>query len=495
MNDLKRKTLRGGLAKVLVQAVGLPLRVGSLLVLARLLDPKDFGLVGMVTVVTGVFNLFRDAGLSLVTIQRPTISHEQLSTLFWLNILVGVILTLGMAAASPALALFYHEPRLFAVSMAMAAGFLINAAGVQHSALLQRSMRFTALAAIETTALVASIIAGVGLARLGAGYWALVAQALVLPAVSTLGFWFSHRWLPGRPQRGTGIRSMMGFGGTVTLNSLVVYAGYNADKLLLGRFGGAAILGIYGRAYQLINIPTENLNSAISGVALAALSRLHDDLDRFRSYFLKGYSMSLALTVPLTLVCAVFADDIIAVLLGPKWRDAAAIFRFLAPTILGFALINPLYWLLVPSGQVKRSLKMALVIAPTVTAGYVIGLPFGSKGVALGYSAALVLLTVPMIVWATRGLVVTWRDMLKAIVPPFVSAIVATSLGLAAGLFWCQSLVPLQRLVIEMVIVSAAYVLMLLYAMGEKAMYFELVRNLLGRSSPPPLASVPVGAS
>src|SRR5215470_3254474 len=119
MNDLKGKTLRGGFAKVLVQAVGMPLRIGSLVVLARLLDPKDFGLVGMVTVVTGVFNLFRDAGLSLVTVQRPTITHEQLSTLFWVNILVGAILTLLSAAAAPVLVAFYHEPRLVWVTVAM----------------------------------------------------------------------------------------------------------------------------------------------------------------------------------------------------------------------------------------------------------------------------------------------------------------------------------------------------------------------------------------
>lgn len=487
MKDLKERTLRGGFAKAVAQAVGLILRVGSLAALARLLDPKDFGLVGMVTVVTGVFNLFRDAGLSLVTVQRPTITNDQLSTLFWINMLVGAILTLLSMAAAPALVAFYGEPRLFGVTIVMATGFLLNAAGVQHSALLQRQMRFGVMAAIEIVSLLISIVVGVGLAVSGFGYWALVAMAVALPGTATIGLWLTAGWLPGMPRRGTGVRSMMRFGGAVTLNSLIVYASYNADKLLLGRFWGAETLGLYGRAYQLINIPTENLNSAIGGVALSALSRLQDDATRFRNYFLKGYSLFLALTVPLTLVCALFADDIIAVLLGPKWGAAVPIFRLLAPTIIAFALINPLYWLLISTGHVGRSLKMAVVIAPMVTLGYVMGLPFGSKGVAFGYSTVMVLLTIPMIAWATRGLLVSWQDMLRTIKPPLTSAIVATTVSFGVASMWGQSLPPLKRLVLEGIVVLIVYVGMLLYVMGEKVFYFDLIRDLAGRPRVRPL--------
>jgi len=482
MQALKEKTLRGGLAKVCAQAVGFPLRVGSLVVMARLLEPRDFGLVGMVTVVTGVFNLFRDAGLSLVTVQRATITEEQLSTLFWINILVGALLTALSAIAAPILVGFYREPRLFSVTLVLAVGFLLNAAGVQHSAILQRQMRFTALAVIETVSLVASVAVGIGMALTGFGYWALVAMTIVVPTVSTLGFWLTTRWLPGAPRRNTGVRSMMSFGGAVTLNSLIVYIGYNTDKLLLGRFFGAETLGLYGRAYQLINIPTENLNTAVGGVALSALSRLQDDRERFRNYFIKGYSLLLALTVPLTFACAVFADDIVLVLLGPKWQQAATVFRLLAPTIFAFALINPLYWILVSSGHVGRSLKMALVIAPAVTLGYVVGLPFGSTGVAVGYSAVMVLLAVPMIMWAMRGMVVSWRELLWAIWPPMLSAGLATAAAFVLTRIWGHSFVPVQRLVLECSIMLVVYVGLLLFAMNEKTFYFGLVRDLTGRS-------------
>src|SRR5262249_58492432 len=129
---------------------------------------------------------------------------------------------------------------------------------------------------------------------------------------------------------------------------------YNAEKVMIGRFWGADAIGIYGRAYQLISIPTDNLNAAVGEVAFSALSRLQDDPIRFRSYFLKGFSLVLGLTLPITVACALFADDVVFCLLGPKWKDAAAIIRLLAPTIGILAIINPLGWLMYSLGLVAR---------------------------------------------------------------------------------------------------------------------------------------------
>ena len=201
---------------------------------------------------------------------------------------------------------------------------------------------------------------------------------------------------------------MMRFGGTLTLNGLVAYVAYNLEKVLIGRFWGIDAIGIYGRAYQLINIPTENLNSAVGEVAFSALSRVQDDPARFKSYFLKGYSLVLGLTLPVTMACALFAHDLIFILLGPKWKDAAPIFRLLAPTIAIFAIINPLGWLLTSLGLVGRGLKIALVFAPIMIAGYVIGLPYGPRGMAFGYSAVMALWVIPHIAWCVHGTVITF---------------------------------------------------------------------------------------
>jgi O-antigen/teichoic acid export membrane protein len=477
MKDLKVLTLRGGVAKIVAQGGIFALRIGSVMILARLLDPKDFGLVGMVTVVTGAFSLFKDAGLSVVTVQRPTITDEQISTLFWLNMLVGGTLAAITIALAPALVNFYREPRLFWVAVALGSGFVVNAAGVQHGALLQRQMRFVVTATTEIVAWVVSIAVGVGLASTGFGYWSLVWMALTLPAVSTAGAWLTTGWIPGRPRRGIGALSMIRFGSTVTLNTLTVYAAYNADKLLIGRLWGAAALGMYGRAYQLINIPTENLNSAVGGIAVSALARVQNDAARFKSYFLKSYTLVLAFTLPVTLACALFADDIIIVLLGRKWAAAAPIFRLMAPTILSFAMLNPLGWLLFASGHVVRSLKMAFVIAPIVILGYVAGLPYGAPGVALGYSAMMALLTVPMILWAIHGTVITRRDVLRAVSPPFVSAMTGSLFSAGVALTLGKELTPLIRLTLCTGVLAVTYLFTLLVVMRQQRFYINLLRD------------------
>jgi PST family polysaccharide transporter len=483
MKDLKQRVVRGGLAKVCAQGANLLLRVGSLMVLARLLNPKDFGLVGMVTAFTSVLNLFRDFGLSTAAVQRANVTQKQVSTLFWINILVGLGLTILLAAMAPIVAAFYHEPRLLWVCVALSSSFFLNAAGIQHSALLQREMRFTALAMIDIVCLIISISVGIGMAMAGCGYWSLVGMTAVSPLITTLGLWSTTRWVPGAPHRNVGIRSLMQFGGTITLNGVVVYIAYNLEKLLLGRFWGADAIGLYGRAYQLVSIPTDNLNSSVGEVAFSALSRVQDDVVRLRNYFLKGYSLILGLTIPITIVCTLFANDLIRVVLGPKWFGAVPIFRLLAPTILAFAMINPFAWLLFATGRVARSLKIALVIAPLVITGYVIGLPYGTKGVALGYSIAMALWIVPHIVWCIHGTPISIADVLQTMVRPLLSGSVAAGLTVLLQSFYGQMIAPLSRLLLGCTVFACTYLAMLLYVLGQKRLYRDLIKGLTRRSS------------
>ncbi len=480
--NIKERVIRGGLAKVVAQVASFALRIGSLMVMARLLAPRDFGLVGMVAAFTGVLNLFRDFGLSSATVQRLNVTDDQISTLFWINVLVGVILGLLLMAMAPVVVIFYHEPRLLWVTVILATAFIFNGAGVQHTALLERQMRFTALAAIDIIALIVSTAIGVSMARAGYGFWALVAASVSLPLVTTLCLWRTTGWIPGKPRLQIGLHSMMRFGGGLTLVNLIAYTAYNLEKVLLGRFWGADAVGIYGRAYQLVNLPTENLNSAVWSVAFSGLSRVRTDPIRFKNYFLKGYSLVLALTIPFTIGAALFAGDLIHVVLGPRWTAVVDIFRLLTPTMLVLALINPLAWLTFSLGMVGRNLKVVSVLAPLVIAGYAIGLPYGPKGVAFGYSAVMTLWAIPHIAWCVHGTMISLRDILSTAGRPLGSGIVAAALACGVQFLWGQSLSPLPRLVLGTAVLLASYVGMLFYVMGQKAVYWDLVRGLTKRS-------------
>jgi O-antigen/teichoic acid export membrane protein len=483
MKDLKQKTIQGGLARLCAQGANFILRIGSLMVLARLLSPRDFGLVGMVTAFTGVLTLFRDFGLSSAAIQRTTVTEEQISTLFWINILLGALFALIAVAMAPAITDFYHEPQLFGVTAVLAVAFLLNSAGVQHSALLQRQMRFTALAVISVVSLTVGTAVAIGGAKAGFGYWALVAMTVTSSLIATLGFWLATGWIPGRPHRWAQVRSMMHFGGTLTLNGLVAYVAYNAEKVMIGRFWGADAIGIYGRAYQLVNIPTDNLNSAIGEVAFSALSRLQNDPIRLKSYFLKGFSLVLGLTLPITIACALFADDLVFVVLGPKWKDTAAIVRLLAPTIVIFAIINPLGWLIYSIGLVARSLRIALVFAPIMIIGYLCGLPYGPKGVAFAYSAVMTLWVIPHILWCVHGTPISLRDILLAASQPLASGILAGGVAFEVQLICGPFLPPLPRLVLDSSVLLVTYFVVLLVAAGQKSLYLDVIRGLRQPSS------------
>jgi O-antigen/teichoic acid export membrane protein len=260
---------------------------------------------------------------------------------------------------------------------------------------------------------------------------------------------------------------------------LIVYIAYNFDKLLLGRVWGADALGIYGRAYQLVNLPTGSLRAAVDGIALSGLSRLQNDPPRFRSYFLKGYSLVISMTVPITMFSALFAEDIILVLLGPKWGEAAEIFRFLTPTVLVFAIINPLGWLLSSVGLLGRSLWTSMVIAPIVIVSYLVGLPYGPAGVAFAYSTGMTLWLIPHVLWCLHGTVVSPKDLFVATIRPVLGGLAAAALAWAVLQGIGQFPSPFVRLLFAGGVMMIAYAGILLFLLGQMKFYSDLFWALL----------------
>ena len=478
MHDIKGKVIRGGLARLCGQLAVSALRLGFLIALARLLDPSAFGLVAMVTVVTATLELLTTAGLSSAAVQRATITDEQISTLFWVNILVGALLAALCVVIAPILVAFYHEPRLFWITVVTGLGFMFSAAGVQHNVLLQRQLRYVAVTSIELLSQFTAVCAGIIMALTGFDYWALVGAAVVLPATMTICSWIVTGWIPGAPRWSSETYSMLQFGGTVTLNGVVVYFAYNFDKMLLGRVWGPGAVGIYGTASQIINVPTHNLNRAVGSVAFSALSRLQHDTPRYRGYFLKGYAIVMSMTLPITVFSAVFAEDIISVVLGPNWMAAVPIFRLLTPTILVFGMIDPLAWLLLSSGRQMRSLHLSLAIAVLVITSYFIGLPYGPTGVAAAFSTAMSLWLVPNVIWCVHGTPVSVWDVFRTVGKPLVSAVVAVATAFTIGSYCCEFQTPMMRLLVEGGLVFVIYSFMLLFVMGQKDTFSDLLRSL-----------------
>jgi hypothetical protein len=223
----------------------------------------------------------------------------------------------------------------------------------------------------------------------------------------------------------------------------------------------------------------------VGEVAFSALSRVKDDPPRFKSYFLKGYSLVVGMTLPITIACALFAPDAILVLLGRKWEGAIPIFRLLAPTIAIFAMINPLGWLLNSLGLVVRSLRIALVFAPIIICGYILGIPHGPTGVAFCYSAVMMLWLIPHIAWCLHGTGITVGDVVLAASRPLMSGIAAGALTFCLVSLYGPLLSPVLRLVTENLVLIVIYLVFLLFVTGQKTLYIDLFRGWKAASTLP----------
>jgi O-antigen/teichoic acid export membrane protein len=479
-DELKRRSVRGGFVAIAAQGGKVLLQTGTLILMARLLSPDDFGLTGMAATLTGFLSLFKDAGLSAATVQRRDVTHEQISTLFWINLAVGTGLAACTMLLAPAVVRFYGEPRLYWITVVTGITFIFNGLAAQHGALMSREMRFATQARIDLTALAGSAAVGVVMAFLGWGYWSLVGMAVVGPIVSASGVLLAVRWAPGPPRRGVGVRSMLRFGGLATCNSFLVFLAWNSDNILLGRFWGTHALGLYGRAYQLATLPVEQLTSTLGGVAISGLSAVQDDADRLSRSFLRGYSLLVSATVPIAIACPMFADEIIHVLLGNKWMGVVPIFRLLAPTSLVFALANPLSWLVMATGRVGRAVGITAATTPVVIVGILLGLSHGPTGVAMGYSAAMVLILIPITAWSKHGTGITWSDLWNVTRKPFLAGLAAGLIGFGAKLA-LGDLPPILVVALGVGLVSCVYACALV-AMGQKKLYFDLLTELFSKA-------------
>ena len=210
--NLKRHTISSGAVTISAQGVKFLLNLVAMMTLARLLTPRDFGLVAMVTTVTGFVLVFKDAGLSLATVQRERITHAQVSNLFWVNVAVSALGSLIVAAAAPLIAQFYHDPLLMGVTLILSTTFIISGLTVQHQALLKRQMRFKSLALIEVGSMAIRVVVGVAMAVLGCRVLVLSWVKLVHGDCRAFAHMVDFSWRPTLPTRRSGIGPLLSFG-------------------------------------------------------------------------------------------------------------------------------------------------------------------------------------------------------------------------------------------------------------------------------------------
>lgn len=381
-----------GLGVTLAGQVGrFLLQIASTVVLARLLLPEDFGLVAMVVAVTGVADIIRDFGLSAAAVQARTLTADERTNLFWVNLAIGAGCCLAVLAASPLIVAFYREPRIGPVILAVAGVFVVTGANTQFKAELSRTLRFRALALADVASLAAGVATAVTLAVLGFGLWAIVAQQVLVPVVNLLLNVVQCRWRPGRPRRSVSIRRFFRYGGGLAGTQLLSYATKNVDNIAIGAVWGAGPLGLYSRAYQLLMTPLNQINAPLTSVALPVLARVQDDAEVFGRYLRRAQIVGCYVTATVFAVAAGLAAPLVELLFGPRWSAVAPVFAILAVGGIFRAVAQLSYWIYLAKGLTGAQLRVFLAIRPVMILMILAGLPWGIKGVAVGATAGSVL--------------------------------------------------------------------------------------------------------
>ncbi len=426
-SDLGRKSVSGGMAVMSAQGIQFALRMAGTVVLARMLTPEDYGLIAMVTVVVGFAQMFKDAGLSMATVQKDRISHEQISTLFWINILISVFIAACVLVASPLVARFYGRPELAAVTAALSVSFIISGLMIQHQALLRRHMQFGTLAIIQITSQIITLGVTIVLAFFGWRYWALVGGTITTALAGTLMTLFFCPWVPGRMKKGTGVRDMLKFGGHLTGFNFINYFSRNLDSILIGKFIGGDALGLYAKAYKLFMMPISQVRGPMTKVAMPVFSALKEKPERYIKYYQRLLDTMASLTIPLTLYCVIEADFLIHLLLGPQWLGAVPVFRLLAIAGVIQPIAGTRGLVLLSCGFSDRYLYWGLANAVLMITAFVAGLPFGIKGVAAAYAVANYAVLIPSLFYCFHMTPVTVSLFMKTLVLPFFISVLAAS--------------------------------------------------------------------
>ncbi|WP_148301269.1 lipopolysaccharide biosynthesis protein [Methylobacillus glycogenes] len=401
--SLSVKAARGGVVMMSGQIVKVALQFGSLIILARLLQPEDFGLVAMVIAIYGICDILLDFGLSTASIQVQNITKAQISNLFWVNVLIGLLFTLISYFSASLLASFYAQPELTKIAQYVSVVFLFNGIAAQYKAQLNRNFKFKQMAITDTTAVLLSVCIGVYFAYAGHSYWAIVYQQIAQALIQMLLYMLFGAWLPSLPSRHVSIRHFFKFGWGLAGSQLMGYFSRNIPAILIGNQIGASQLGFYDRANKLLMLPLNQLNAPSSSVAVPVLSRLAvEDQEKYNRFLLFGQNIIVHLVVFCLALTCCQTERLVQLVLGTQWLEMVPVYRALSFAGIFLALSYASYWVFLSKGITASLFKLGLVSRPISILIICLGLPAGVIGVAYAYSASLLFTWLLGVFWLRK---------------------------------------------------------------------------------------------
>lgn len=424
-HELRRTAVRSAGVAITGSAGSFVVGIVSVVTLARLLTPSDFGILTMVTTFSLLLCSFGLNGFTELIMQREEVTDAFASNLFWINLGIGVVLALAFASSGQLLANLFHDSAVVRVTQGMSLTILIGSTRYVHTGLLQRAMHFKTTATINFAGQIVQFFVSVILAIAGWHYWALVWGSVAQNAFLAVGTCMACRWIPSAPKRVPGTGAGLKFALNIYSHFVFWHFARNTDNLLVGwRFGDRS-LGFYKKAYDLFVLPLTLLMAPMSAVAVSTLSRVNQDREQFQRYFLRATAVLSLLGMGIGADFALVGADIIRLLLGPGWEESGRIFALFGPGI-GVALLYGTHgWIHLSIGRPERWLRWGL-IEFLVTAGlFLLGLRWGPSGIALAWTTSYFLLLFPGLKYAGKPIGMGIKPIISAIWRFFAASVMA----------------------------------------------------------------------
>lgn len=449
--SLKAQAISGVKWTTLSTVITTVLQLIQLAILARFLDPSAFGLMALVMVVVGFSQAFLDMGISNAIIHKQEITKDQLSTLYWVNVLAGFVLFVIICAVAPLVASFYNEPELTMLIILVGITFLVQPFGQQFMVLWQKEMRFSEIAKIDIASKFISLMVSVYFAYEGYGVYALVYGTLAAVAVQTFLFLYIglQEYGPSFVLKPSEIKEFLSFGAYQMGERSINYFNYQIDTMLIGKLLGMEALGIYTIAKQIIMRPAQIINPIITKVTFPAMAKIQDDTVRLKKVYLKTINYLSSVNFPIYAFIFIFAHDIVMIMFGAKYFEAIYIMQILAIWGALRSIGNPIGSLLLARGKANWGFWWNLGLFFYVPVGIYIGSHWGLEGV----SWALILLSFPL------GMIANWYFLVRPLsgaefVEYHREIVVPALIAFGAGVVSYLSIIYVEQTVLKFLVGS-----------------------------------------
>ncbi|MBR9958779.1 MOP flippase family protein [Cronobacter sakazakii] len=477
--SLRDKTISGAKWSAISTVIIISLGLVQMTILARLMDGHQFGLLTISLVIIALADTLSDFGIANSIIQRKSISNLELTTLYWLNVGLGIVVCAVVFLLSDLIACVLHNPDLAPLIRTLAFAFVVIPHGQQFRALMQKELEFNKIGAIETF----SVLAGFTFTVVSAQYWPVAMTAilgyLVNTAVRTALFGFFGRkiYRPGLHFSLSSVSSNLKFGAWLTADSLVNYVNTNLSTLVLARILGAAVAGGYNLAYNVAVVPPMKLNPIITRVLFPAFAKIQDDIDKLRVNFYKLLSVVGIINFPALLGLMVVSNNFVPLVFGEKWVSIVPILQLLCVVGLLRSIGNPIGSLLMAKARVDISFKFnvfkTFLFIPAIVAGGHLG---GALGVTLGFLLVQIINTVlSYFIMIKPVLGSSYREYIQSILLPFWLSLptLVVSYALGVALKGHLALAPLLAVQIAAGVLAFAVTIVL----SRNALVVELKRQ------------------